>query len=265
VIGAPVLLSPLNPRLRDWTGQRVWLIGASSGIGAALAHELLGRGARVALSARNPQALQAVAERRDNALVLPMDATEAADWEASHAMLRAQWGGADLVIFCAAQYEPERAWEVHADQARRTIEVNLVSVYRGLETVLPAMLERRAGGLAIVASVAGYLGLPNASVYGPTKAALINLAELLYADLHPRGLGVYLINPGFVKTRLTARNAFPMPGLQTPEQAARKIREGFEAGRFEIAFPRRFTVPLRLFGLLPYRWRFFVLQRALGL
>ena len=104
-------------------------------------------------------------------------------------------------MFCAAHYEPERAWEVRTAAARSTIEVNLVSVYCGLETVLPAMLERHGGGVAIVASVAGYLGLPNASVYGPTKAALINLAELLYADLHPRGIGVYLVNPGFVKTR----------------------------------------------------------------
>lgn len=260
-----MFLPSLNPRLRDWHGLRVWLVGASSGIGAALADELLACGARVALSARNPEALQAVAARRDNALVLPMDATEAPAWAAAHALLRAQWGEPDLVVFCAAQYEPERAWEVRTVAARSTIEVNLVSVYCGIETVLPAMLERGSGGLAIVASVAGYLGLPNASVYGPTKAALINLAELLYADLHPRGLGVYLVNPGFVKTRLTARNAFRMPGLQTPEQAAAQIRRGLERGRFEIAFPRSFTVPLRLFGLLPYRLRFFVLQRALGL
>ncbi len=261
-----MLLAPLNPRLLDWNGLRVWIIGASSGIGAALAQELLGRGARVALSARNREALQEVAAGRDSALVLPMDVTDAAAWEASHALLRAQWGTPDLVLFCVAhaQYEPERAWDVHTPAARAMIEVNLVSVYCGLETVLPSLLERGTGGVAIVASVAGYLGLPNASVYGPTKAALINLAELLYADLHPRGLGVYLINPGFVKTRLTARNAFPMPGLQTPEQAATRIRIGLEQGRFEIAFPRSFTLPLRLFGLLPYRLRFFLLRRALG-
>lgn len=260
-----MLFTALNPRLQDWSGQRVWVIGASSGIGAALAHELLERGARVALSARSRSNLQGVAAARSSALVLPMDATQAAAWVAAYALLRAQWGEPDLVVFCAAHYEPERIWDVRVGTARSTIEVNLLSTYCGLETILPAMLRRKAGAVAIVASVAGYLGLPNASVYGPTKAALINLAELLYVDLHPRGLGVYLINPGFVKTRLTARNSFAMPGLQTPEQAAVRILQGLARGRFEIDFPRRFTRFMRLFGLLPYRWRFFWLQRALGL
>ena len=120
---------------------------------------------------------------------------------------------------------------------------------------------RRSGGIAIVASVAGYVGLPNATLYGPSKAALINLAELLYAELHAHGLGVYLINPGFVKSRLTARNAFRMPALMTPEAAAEAIVDGLERGRFEIAFPQRFTRLVRLVSLLPYRLSLGLLQR----
>ncbi|HEY4714112.1 MAG TPA: SDR family NAD(P)-dependent oxidoreductase, partial [Aquirhabdus sp.] len=114
-----------------------------------------------------------------------------------------------------------------------------------------------------IASVAGYFGLPNASVYGPTKAALINLTEILYSDLHPKGLNVYLINPGFVKTALTDRNTFTMPALQTPQQAADAIWQGMSAGRFEIHFPRRFTQVMKLLQLLPYRWRFSLLERFL--
>jgi short-subunit dehydrogenase len=109
--------------------------------------------------------------------------------------------------------------------------------------------------------VAGYFGLPNASVYGPSKAALINLAELLYVDLRPRGISVYLINPGFVQTPLTAKNEFTMPALQTPQAAARAIRDGIASGRFEIHFPRRFTLALKLLRWLPYRLRFPLISR----
>lgn len=257
-------LSPLNPRIRTWHGQRVWLVGASSGIGAALARELLAAGASVALSARTRERLVEVAGRSRRAVVLPMDATEPAQWAAAFETLQAQWQGVDLVIFCSAQYQPERSWEVRADGVRSMLESNLGSVYYGIETVLPAMIERGAGALAIVASVAGYMGLPNATVYGPTKAALINLAELLYLDLRPRGIAVTLIDPGFVQTPLTARNNFHMPALITPEQAAAYILAGFAAGRFEIDFPWRFTRVLRFISRLPYRLRFSLLGRILG-
>ncbi len=259
-----MLWGSLNPRLRDWTGKRVWLVGASSGIGAALALLLLERGARVALSARSRDALDALGKPYPQSLVLPMDVTRPDAWMQAHGVLVEAWGGADLVVFCAAQYQPERSWEVRAERAGATIAANLTSVYMGLEVVLPPMLARGSGALALVASVAGYMGLPNASVYGPTKAALINLAELLFLDLRPRGLGVYLINPGFVRTPLTARNDFHMPALITPELAATRIVEGLAAGRFEIDFPRRFTRVLRLISRLPYRWRFALLRRALG-
>ena len=110
-------------------------------------------------------------------------------------------------------------------------------------------------------SPSAFLGLPQATVYGPSKAALINLAEILYADLHPKGLAVYLINPGFVATRLTEKNAFAMPALQTPQSAAEAIVHGIEAGRFEIHFPRRFTFFLKCLRLLPYRLQFAITQK----
>ncbi len=256
--------SPLNPPVRDWHGQRVWLVGASSGIGAALARSLLARGARVALSARNRDRLAGVAARNRLALVVPMDATEPAQWQAAHAQITAQWQGVDLVIFCSAQYQPERSWQVKAAAVHGMLLANLASVYYGIETVLPPMLERGSGALCIVASVAGYMGLPNATVYGPTKAALINLAELLYVDLRPRGVAVTLIDPGFVQTPLTAQNTFAMPALITPEQAAEYIVSGFAAGRFEIDFPWRFTRVVRFISRLPYRLRFALLGRFLG-
>ncbi|GGP21170.1 SDR family NAD(P)-dependent oxidoreductase [Silvimonas iriomotensis] len=256
-------LSPLNPRLDALSGKRVWIIGASSGIGAALARQMLAAGALVALSARRADGLTRVAGHSKTALVLPMDVTNAPAWTLNHRVIEKLWGGLDLVIFCAADYQPQRAWQVVAERARHTIEVNLASVYLGLETILPPMLREGKGHLAIVASVAGYMGLPNATVYGPTKAALINLAEILYCDLHPRGLGVTLINPGFVKTPLTARNQFSMPAMVTADEAATAITHGLAQGQFEISFPRRFTLPLRWFSHLPRRWRFAALDRMM--
>ena len=253
----------LNPRWTEWNGKRVWLIGASSGIGAALARALLARGAWVALSARRAEALRVVAQDDAKALLLPMDATDPRAWGPAHASLREAWDGIDLVVFCAADYRPLRPWELEAESVRHTIETNLNSVYYGLQATLADMLARGSGSMVLVASVAGYMGLPNATVYGPTKAALINLAELLYAELHPSGLGVYLVNPGFVKTRLTAHNAFPMPALLTPEAAAEAILRGMARGRFEIDFPRRFTRLLKLASLLPYRLRFAALQKVM--
>lgn len=252
---------PFNPPLTQWSGKRVWLIGASSGIGAALAQQLLQAGATVALSARRETELLTVAAAADLARVLPFDATSDAEWQSVSEQLLSEWGEIDLLLFCAADYRPQHSWQLQSGEAARTISINLGSVYLGLQYVLPAMLQNGRGGIGVIASVSGYFGLPNATVYGPTKAALINLAEILYADLHDRGLAVYLINPGFVATRLTDKNTFMMPALQTPQQAAASIVHGIETGKFEIHFPRRFTWWLKLIRLLPYRLRFILTRR----
>ncbi len=136
---------------------------------------------------------------------------------------------------------------------RRHLDINYLGALHVLDAVLPHLLARGQGHLSLVASVAGYRGLPNSLAYGPTKAALINLAETLYADLRPRGLGVSLVNPGFVETPLTAQNRFPMPGLITPEQAAWAMVQGWQRGRFELHFPKRFTLWMKLWQWLPYR------------
>ncbi|WP_342113567.1 SDR family NAD(P)-dependent oxidoreductase [Pseudoduganella sp. OTU4001] len=247
---------PLNRPIEDWHGKRLWIIGASSGIGASIASQALNAGAKVALSARREEQLQAVAGGRPDAFAIAFDVLDEQSWSDAHCQIRQRMGGVDLVIFCAAEYRPERIWEVTPSGSRRTLGVNLGSLYAGLAAILPDMLERGTGGIAIVASVAGWIGLPKASVYGPSKAALINLAEILYSDLRPRGLDVYLINPGFVSTQLTARNDFHMPALQTPDDAASVILRGIAAGRFEIHFPWRFTLLVKLVRMLPYRLRF---------
>ena len=255
-------LKPLNPPIRDWSGKRVWIVGASSGIGAALAQALANRGACLALSARRREALLSVAQACGDAVVLPMDVTQAEDYQRALRELLVRWGEIDLVVLNAGTYRPTRAWELSTERIRETIDTNLLGVLDGVAATAPRLLAQGHGALAIVGSVAAYVGLPKAAVYGPSKAALLNLAESLYLDLHPRGLGVYLISPGFVATPLTAQNDFTMPGLIQPDQAARAIIDGFAAGAFEIHFPRRFTRMMKLLRLLPYRLYFKLAART---
>lgn len=289
------LFRPLNTPIRDWAGRRVWVIGASSGIGEALALEFAHRGARLALSARGADKLRAVCAAcdavralanagspahagraaapaglppvlaADRSLALALDLSDAEAFARARDALLAHWGGVDLVVFNAGTYRPLRAWELTADAVRETLATNLVGTMSGTAAVLPTLLAQGHGAIALVGSVAGYGGLPKAVVYGPSKAALINFAEVLHLDLAPRGIGVFLINPGFVATPLTAQNDFAMPALQTPAQAAEAIVEGFASGAFEIHFPKRFTRVLKLLQWLPWRVYFALVRRATGL
>ena len=251
----------MNPRIADWRGRRVWLIGASAGIGAALARSLAARGARLALSARRVEPLAALGIAE--ALLLPCDATDAASLASAHETLRGAWGGCDLVVYLAGDYRAMDAADFVLADAERLIEVNFLGALRLAGTVLPTLL-REGGGIAFVASVAGYRGLPRALAYGPGKAALIHFAECLHLELAPRGIGVWLVNPGFVATRLTARNDFAMPALLTPDQAADAMLSGFASGRFEIHFPRRFSWWMKIAAALPYRIYFPLVRRFTG-
>jgi len=255
----------MNPPIDNWQGRRVWLIGASTGIGAATARLLIGRGARVAVSARKREALEALAPGSSQLLVLPLDVTDHAALLAARATIVASWGGLDLVLLIAGGYNEMRADAIDLAAVDAMIDLNLRAAYLCLDAVVPQLLKQGTGGIGLVASVAGYGGLPKALVYGPTKAALINLTEGLYFDLHDKGLAVYQINPGFVDTPLTKNNDFKMPGLMTPEAAALAMVDGIERGEFHIHFPKRFTFGLRLARLLPYRLYFWLIHKVTGL
>lgn len=253
----------LNPRVASWQGRRVWVVGASSGIGYALAELLLCKGAHVAVSARSAERLQSlVAQAPERTKSLPLDVNSLTGWQASVAELVRDWRGIDHFIYCAAAYRPVRAEELEPGVINEMVSTNIQAAMTGVASVLPGFLTTGAGAVSIIASVAGYTGLPKALVYGPTKAALINFCEALYLDVHPRGVAVHLINPGFVDTPLTRRNDFRMPALLTPETAAREIVSGMERGDFEIHFPKRFTSWLRLLRRLPYRVRFALLAKV---
>ena len=255
----------MNPRIRDWHGKRVWVIGASTGIGAETARLMLESGARVAVSARREAALQRVIESYPQALSLPLDVTVPGQVVTARDRLLSEWQGVDLVLLVAGAYNEMRADGIDLGVVDQLLDLNLRSVFRCLDAVLPTLLAQGQGGIGIVSSVAGFTGLPKALAYGPTKAALINLSESLYFDLHPRGISVYLINPGFVATPATERNDFAMPGLISARRAAQEIVSGIEKGRFHIHFPKRFTNWLRFARLLPYRLYFPLIHKVTGL
>lgn len=253
----------LNPKLADWRGQRVWLIGASSGIGEATAKLLMQRGARVALTSRNRDALTALAG--GSAQVAVADVTDRASLQAAFEGVCTAFGGIDVAIVNAGTHQPVRAWELDAAAAENLVRVNLIGAINASALLAPYFAQSGGGRLALTASVAGYGGLPTGLVYGATKAALINFAETLYLDLAPKGVAVHLINPGFVKTPLTDLNDFKMPALIEADEAAREILAGIERGEFEIHFPKRFTRMLKWLNLLPYRAYFPLVHRITGL
>lgn len=251
----------LNPPIKNWAGKRVWLVGASSGIGAALAQALLAAGAWVTVSARRQEALLELSQPHPHAHVVAFDAGDAQAWPEAFERTIAAMGHIDLVVFGAARYDPTHSWELDLDQVQKSFDLNVVGVYRGVALLVPYFIKRGEGGLAVIASISAYTGLPKAVIYGATKAALNNLAQTLYFELEPKGVSVYLINPGFVETPMTAVNDFEMPGLMQPAQAAQAIVAGFERGQFEIRFPRGFAGALRWISFLPDRWRFPLLHK----
>jgi NAD(P)-dependent dehydrogenase (short-subunit alcohol dehydrogenase family) len=258
----------LNPPIGQWSGKRAWIIGASSGIGLALATALHERGAVVCVSARQQELLNNFVSEHPGSSALALDVMD--PWACAGVAQR--WlaqGDLDLVCYCAGYYRPMRANEFDLESAQRHLDVNVGGALNVLDAVIPACLQAAQRGgtphLSLVASVAGWRGLPQGLAYGPTKAALINLAETLFLDLRPAGVGVSLVNPGFVDTPLTAQNNFKMPALLTSEQAALEIIKGWEKGAFEMHFPKRFTWVLRLMRLLPYSWYFPLMHRLTGL
>jgi NAD(P)-dependent dehydrogenase (short-subunit alcohol dehydrogenase family) len=260
--------APFNQPMVQWQGRRVWLIGASSGIGLACAKALHAAGAHVVISARE---LGVVSEWADECkkqghpiALLPLDVTDAL--QVRYAMRQVvAMGPLDMVLYCAGHYRAHRATAFDLNDMLRHQEVNYNGLLRVLDVALPVLLQQGFGHVSLISSVAGWRGLPNGLAYGPTKAAVTHLAETLYMDLQDKGIGVSLINPGFVATPLTAQNNFQMPALMSPEDAAKAMLQGWADGLFDIHFPKRFTLWLKLLRLLPYRMYFALVRRFTGL
>ena len=260
--------APLNAPIQDWRGQRVWLVGASSGIGLACAKALHAAGAQVIVSARDLGTLSEWATTcKSQGLpveLLSLDVTDAL--QVKYVARQVAAGGKlDFLLYCAGHYRAQRATDFDLTDMLRHQDVNYNGLLRVLDAVLPMFLQQGTGHISVVSSVAGWRGLPNGLAYGPTKAAVTHVAETLYMDLQDKGIGVSVVNPGFVATPLTAQNNFQMPALLSPEQAAEAMLAGWSQGLFDIHFPKRFTGWLKLMRLLPYRAYFALVRRFTGL
>ncbi|WP_417807664.1 SDR family NAD(P)-dependent oxidoreductase [Thioclava sp.] len=233
----------------EFNGKLIWIVGASSGIGQALARELARRGARLVLSARSVEPLETLAGELGQGEVVPFDISDPDSLDDARAEILAS-GPLDCMITTAALYDPGYVREVERDAARKLVEVNLLGTLWFAQAAKGLL--REGGQLVIFGSVAGYFGLPRGQLYSASKAAVINLAESLRVEFAPR-IDVRLISPGFVNTRLTEKNDFDMPFVIEPEVAARRIADGLAGRKFETHFPRRLTWGLKLLQRLPYR------------
>lgn len=258
------LFSAYNPPLTDWQGQVVWLVGASSGIGAATAMALHTRGAQVVVSARGKATLDALCAAHPGMFALALDTTDAAAAKRACDEVVSRFGRIDLMLYCAGHYKAMSTLEFDLAEHKRHLTINYEGALNVLAAVLPVVLAQRSGHISLVSSVAGFRGLPKSLAYGPTKAALTHLAEVMYTDLHPLGLGVSVVHPGFVQTPLTAQNTFAMPGLITSDLAAERMLQGWAAGAFELQFPKRFTWWMQLLRILPNRLAFAMVRRMTG-
>ncbi|MCF4099144.1 SDR family NAD(P)-dependent oxidoreductase [Maritalea mediterranea] len=244
----------------SFQGKHVWITGASTGIGRALAKKLDADGALVSVSARSEEKLQTLESEGQNIRAFPLDVTDQETVNATIDMVAAQ-APIDYVVLGAGAWTIMDSDQMEIGPIRTGMEVNYFGTINAVHKLIPMMKERHAGHISIIASVAGYRGLPRSVAYSPTKAALINLAEILKVELEPHNIGVSIINPGFVDTPLTQDNPFPMPGIITPEQAADAIYKALAKGKFEISFPFGFTLLMKVLRVAPNWLYLFVMRR----
>ena len=235
----------------DCAWKTAWITGASSGIGLELARLLDSRVTHLAVSARSQDKLNALAAQCKTVVSYPLDVADANAVVASVSDIEAAAGPIDLAVLNAGVWQLMDVADLDLTAIRAGIEVNYMGVVHAINALLPGMLARRQGHIVIVASVAGYRGLPRSAAYGPTKAALINLAETLRTELAPQGITVSIVNPGFVDTPMTRDNPFPMPGIIPAKEAAQRLLAGLERRKYEIIFPRAFVFAMKLLRLLP--------------
>jgi len=239
-----------------------WITGASTGIGREIALQLARQGVIVAASARSRDKLETLTREQPGIRGYPVDVTDAAAVSDVHQRIVDEVGSLDLAILNAGVWHPMKASKYDAHRAAESVSVNYLGIANALEPLIPAMRERGRGHIALVASVAGYRGLPKAAAYAPSKAAVISLAEVLRLELASDGLVVSVINPGFVDTPMTAENRFPMPYIIKPDDAAIRIIRGLTRERFEIAFPWQLVALLKFARILPYSLYFRLARRT---
>ena len=241
--------------------KKIWITGASSGIGKALAERFALEGWKVAVSARRKEILDDMASN-ENISSYPLDVINQDQVNNISSKIIHDFGGLDLCVFSSGTYDPKLEQEINVKQNKFVMETNFFGVLHCIKSVEKYFKDKKDGHVSIVSSVAAYRGLPNSSGYGPSKAALTNLSESLYFDFKKHNVRISLISPGFIKTPLTDKNEFPMPFIKTPEFAAEKMFNGLTKTKtFEIHFPKELTLLLKFLRILPYGIYLFMIDK----
>jgi len=242
--------------------KNIWITGASSGIGRAVALKFANEGWQVAVSARRKELLEELSKVNSNISSYPLDVTHRESCSKIFENILKKYSNIDLCIFSTGTYDPETEKEINLDKIENVMKVNFFGTLNCIKAAENYLKNKKKGHIAIMSSVAGYRGLPNSSGYGPSKAALINLSESLYFDFKRYEVKVSLISPGFIKTPLTDKNKFKMPFLRSAEFAADKIYKGLIKGHaFEITFPKQLTVIMKIFKILPNKIYLFLINK----
>ena len=241
--------------------KKIWITGASSGIGKAVAEKFAQEGWKVAISARRKEILDKISDNQ-NIFSFPLDVTDKKNCKSTFEEINQKLNGLDICFFCSGTYDPKKEKEINIEQNKFVMNVNYFGTLNCIKTVEKYFKNKKNGHISIVSSIAGYRGLPNSSGYGPSKAALPNLAESIYFDFKKFNVRVSLVSPGFIKTPLTDKNDFDMPFLRSPEFAAEKIYKGLvDSKSFEIHFPKQLTLTLKFLRILPYKIYLFLVDK----
>ena len=241
--------------------KKIWITGASSGIGRAVAEKFAQEGWKVAISARRKEILDQIAANK-NIESFPLDVTDEKKCKSVFEEIIQRFNGLDICFFCSGTYDPKKEQELNLEQNKFVMNVNYFGTLNCVKTVEKYFKEKKDGHISIVSSIAGYRGLPNSSGYGPSKAALTNFAESIYFDFKKFNVRVSVVSPGFIKTPLTDKNEFPMPFLRSPEFAAKQVYKGLVKSKsFEIHFPKQLTLTLKFLRILPYKFYLFLVDK----
>ena len=241
--------------------KKIWITGASSGIGKAVAEKFAKEGWKVAVSARRKEILDKISNDQ-NIYSFPLDVTDEKNCRSTFEEIKEKLNGLDICFFCSGTYDPKKEQEMDLEQNKFVMDVNYFGTLNCVKAVEKYFKDKRNGHISIVSSIAGYRGLPNSSGYGPSKAALTNFAESIYFDFKKFNVRVSVVSPGFIKTPLTDKNEFDMPFLRSPEYAADKVYKGLvNSNSFEIHFPKQLTLTLKFLRILPYKIYLFLVDK----
>jgi len=242
--------------------KNIWITGATSGIGKALAIRFAQEGWQVAASARRENLLNEISELNKNISPFPLDVTDKEKCKEIFEEIKNKYQNLDICFFSTGTWDPKKEKNIDIEQIENVMKINFFGTLNCIKTVENYFKDKKGGHISIVSSIAGYRGLPNSTGYGASKAALNNLTESLYFDFGRHNVRVSLVSPGFIKTPMTDKNEFKMPFLKTPEFAADKIYNGLVNGSsFEIDFPKELTLILKLLNILPNRLYLYLIKK----